>query len=234
MTNQPPPSQPPLTPHERCEAFARDVLKNVNTVSFLVASIARISGRTIGAADVKCIPSRVLAAPDSDARGLASQHQQQQQQPAATSAQALPQQQAGYMWATTPYARRGSIVLLEDMLVERDDVERALRHELVHAFDDARGQIEPTNCYHQACSEVRAARLSGDCFIREELRRGRVGASSGRDCVMRRAALAVEASPLCRGFGTRAVEVVMPRCYRDFEPFVAPVYVMGNADGLPA
>ena len=122
---------------------------------------------------------------------------------------------------------------MEDLLREKEDVERAMRHELVHAYDDARGEIEPTNCYHHACSEVRAARLSGDCFIGEELKRGRVGTVSGRDCVMRRATLAVENSPLCRGFGARSVEVVMPRCYRDFEPFVAPPYVMGNAKGYP-
>jgi inner membrane protease ATP23 len=109
-------------------------------------------------------------------------------------------------------------------------VERALRHELVHAYDDTRGHVEPTNCYHHACSEVRAARLSGDCLVQQEARRGNVGnlVSGGRDCVLRRAALAVEQNPMCKGFGGRAVDVVFGRCYVDYEPFVAPIYTMGS------
>lgn len=204
--------------HDQCMEWVRDIMKNVNTVAYIVDTMSKL-GRTMSDKDVRCLPSRTVSA----------------NRPAASdgSQQPLPAQQAGYMWADTGFARKGEIVLLEDMLKERDDVERALRHELIHAFDDARGDIEPTNCYHQACSEVRAARLSGDCFVGEELKRGRVGTVSGRDCVIRRATLAVENNPLCRGYGARAVEVVLPRCYRDFEPFVAPPYVMGNASGLP-
>lgn len=209
------------TPHERCEKFVRDVFANVNTVSYLVDAIKRI-GREITLADIKCVPNRAILYPSSSS---SSSKDQQQQQPPHNK------QQAGYMWVDTKIGKKGSIVLLEEMLRERDDVERALRHELIHAFDDARGEIEPTNCYHQACSEVRAARLSGDCFVGEEIKRGRVGTISGRDCVMRRATLAVENNPMCKGFGPRAVDVVMPRCYRDFEPFVSPVYTMGNAEG---
>ncbi len=211
-----------LSPHDRCEKFVRDVLANVNTISYLVDSIKKL-GREITEADFKCVPNRaVLTSSGSSSSGSAQQPQQPQQQ-----------QQAGYMWVDTKFAKRGSIVLLEEMLRERDDVERAVRHELVHAFDDARGEIEPTNCYHQACSEIRAARLSGDCFIGEEIKRGRVGTVSGRDCCQRRAILAVENNPLCRGFGARSVEVVMPRCYRDFEPFVSTPYAMGSNEGKP-
>lgn len=219
------PSSSTASPHERCESYVKDVLANVNTVAYLVDAIKRL-GREITLADIKCVSNKTVLS-----QLIASQPPQQQAAAAAAAAAAdARRQQAGYMWADTKLGKKGTIVLLEEMLRERDDVERALRHELIHAFDDARGEIEPTNCYHQACSEVRAARLSGDCFVAEEVKRGRVGTISGRDCVMRRATLAVEGNPLCKGFGPRAVEVVMPRCYRDFEPFVAPVFVMGNAN----
>jgi len=42
---------------------------------------------------------------------------------------------------------------------------RVLTHELVHAFDFARAKIEPTNCVHMACTEVRAWNLSGECDL---------------------------------------------------------------------
>lgn len=107
--------------------------------------------------------------------------------------------------------------------------ERNIRHELLHAFDDARGYIDPSNCMHQACSEIRAARLSGDCFAAEEMKRGRWNYfSGGQQCVRRRARMAVEMNPLCRGFGDRAVDTVFRSCYSDYEPFAAPIYALGS------
>ncbi|CCW66989.1 unnamed protein product [Phytomonas sp. Hart1] len=108
-------------------------------------------------------------------------------------------------------------------------VERNLRHELIHAFDDVRGHIDSADCFHQACSEVRAARLSGDCFVGEELKRGRFDYfEGGLKCVQRRATMALETNPICRGFSKRAVDTVFQRCYSDYEPFAAPVYTMGS------
>lgn len=110
-----------------------------------------------------------------------------------------------------------------------EHVERNLRHELIHAFDDARGYIESADCTHQACSEIRAARLSGDCFAGEEIKKGRFDMlQGGLRCVKRRATTAVEMNPVCRGFSERAVETVFQRCYSDYEPFAAPVYAMGS------
>ncbi|EPY22827.1 hypothetical protein STCU_00057 [Strigomonas culicis] len=108
-------------------------------------------------------------------------------------------------------------------------VERNLRHELVHAFDDSRGKIEPLDCMHQACSEIRAARLSGDCFVWEELQKRRFDfGRGGLACVQRRARTALETNPLCRDFSERAIENVFDKCYSDYEPFAAPIYGMGS------
>lgn len=110
-----------------------------------------------------------------------------------------------------------------------NQAERNLRHELIHAFDDARGFVESADCTHQACSEIRAARLSGDCFAGEEAKKGRFAFfQGGLQCVRRRATMAVEMNPVCRGFSERAVETVFQRCYSDYEPYVAPVYALGS------
>ena len=101
------------------------------------------------------------------------------------------------------------------------------------AWDDLRAH---------ACSEIRAARLSGDCRPLEELRRGNwaTGALSDEDnveCIKRRAALSVAINPAASpslGLGGRAdptgagrvareaVEEAFPACYPDTAPFPAP------------
>lgn len=190
------------TMHSQCLEHVRTVLDTVNTVQYLVMSMAEL-GRTFTADNVKCVRS------EDTGRGRVAE--------------------AGYLWYDTPHARRGDVVLHEDKLLTAAEIERSLRHELIHAYDDVRGYVDPSNCYHQACSEVRAARLSGDCFLNQEVRRGNLDFfQSGRKCVERRATLAVEQNPLCRGFGARAVDSVFPKCFADFEPFVAPIYRMGS------
>lgn len=46
----------------------------------------------------------------------------------------------------------------------QEEINQALTHELVHAYDHCRaGNLDWTNCQHHACSEIRAAALSGKC-----------------------------------------------------------------------
>ena len=46
------------------------------------------------------------------------------------------------------------------------EINHALTHELVHAYDHCRGKnLDWTNCQHHACSEIRAAALSGGCCL---------------------------------------------------------------------
>ena len=46
----------------------------------------------------------------------------------------------------------------------RTEMENLLAHELIHAYDDCtRRQMDWMDVRHHACSEVRAANLSGDC-----------------------------------------------------------------------
>lgn len=48
-------------------------------------------------------------------------------------------------------------------------------HELIHAYDYCRANLVLENCRHHACTEIRAASLSGDCDFFNELKRGNWG-----------------------------------------------------------
>jgi hypothetical protein len=50
--------------------------------------------------------------------------------------------------------------------------ETVLTHELLHAFDHCRAEIDPFDLRHHACMEVRAASLSGDCEFKREAKLG--------------------------------------------------------------
>jgi inner membrane protease ATP23 len=209
------------------------VLANVNTVSYIVNVLGEL-GRPFTADNVKCVTSfEAISTSRSSSELLAALSAEAGGGDSGPQSRAPNMAEAGYMWTDSPIAKKGDIVLHEDQLRTREDIERSLRHELIHAFDDARGYVEPTNCYHHACSEIRAARLSGDCFIGQELGRGNVDLFASRNCVKRRAAMAVENNPMCRNSGARAVEVMFGACYTDYEPFVAPLYSMGNAPAPP-
>jgi len=123
---------------------------------------------------------------------------------------------------------------------------RAVAHELVHAYDSCRARVDPDNCRHVACTEVRAANLSGDCDFGPEL--GRVGparlflsglAAHQQACVRRRAQLSLSMHPKCISQPTavsnrqdqsrsgggddetvvKTVASVFDACYSDWAPF---------------
>ncbi|KPA80096.1 hypothetical protein ABB37_05097 [Leptomonas pyrrhocoris] len=254
------------SPHDVCEGAVEYVLRNVNTVQYMIKSIEEIAGAPFRRDRIKCLPLVPHSEAAHDAHGL-------------TPDRVL----AGYMWRSARAdCKAKDVVLLEDHIIrlfntkhaeaflkKKDSaptssssssssnplaqtplssssqllqqllvasqqpvlhqVERNLRHELIHAFDDARGTVESADCLHQACSEIRAARLSGDCFVGQEMRKGRFNFfEGGQKCVHRRAVMAVERNPVCRGFSQRAVDTVMAKCYSDYEPFAAPVYSLGS------
>ena len=56
------------------------------------------------------------------------------------------------------------ISLCYNQIQTRTEMENMLAHELIHAYDDcARRNMNWMDLKHHACSEVRAANLSGDC-----------------------------------------------------------------------
>lgn len=97
------------------------------------------------------------------------------------------------------YQDDGAILLCSNHLVTLSHTANTIVHEAVHAFDACRAKVDWSDCVHHACSEIRAATLSGDCnFAREFfLRRNFAIAKQFQRCVKRRAELSVSLNPSC-------------------------------------
>jgi len=96
-------------------------------------------------------------------------------------------------------------------------------HELVHAYDHCKArELDWHNCKHHACTEVRAANLSGDCRMGNELARGNLNLRGQYSvCLKRRARLSVQANPSCASEqqARAAVDAVFDECSKDTRPF---------------
>ncbi|CAL0299145.1 unnamed protein product [Lupinus luteus] len=104
----------------------------------------------------------------------------------------------------------------------QDEVNQVVTHELIHAYDDCRASnLEWTSCAHHACSEIRAAHLSGDCHYKRELLRGftKFG-GQGKECIRRRVMQSLATNPDCAGTAAKdTIEAVWEKCYNDKQPF---------------
>ena len=105
---------------------------------------------------------------------------------------------------------------------------RTVTHELIHAFDHCRVAMDPSDCRHLACTEVRAANLSGDCDFSTDLARGGIFAGGLANagirghqqmCVQRRAVTSVAMHPPCASGARDTVNDVFEACYADTAPF---------------
>lgn len=116
------------------------------------------------------------------------------------------------------------VILCHNRLSTYKEVELALTHELIHAYDFCRASnLDLTNCQHHACTEIRAANLSGDCALGMEFMRGNLSEAlvgQHKRCVRRRALLSVSLNPYCQdGKAEAAVSAMMKKCFRDTDPF---------------
>ncbi|KAI9143887.1 peptidase M76 family-domain-containing protein [Paraphysoderma sedebokerense] len=114
------------------------------------------------------------------------------------------------------------VILCENRFMNKAHMEDTIAHELIHAFDQCRSKIDWNNCYHHACTEIRAASLSGDCRWSREVRRGFLTFTKQHQaCVKRRAILSVKENPSCSGPGVaeNAVNKVFDSCFADTYPF---------------
>lgn len=140
-------------------------------------------------------------------------------------------------------------MLCHNQISRQAEVDTALRHELIHAFDYCRGRnLDFSNLQHHSCTEVRhglieltfsvaishpwcnivwgfqvrAASLSGDCSFLNELNRAEFNFRGQHvACVRRRAALSVSMNPHCPSAqaAREAVDQVWDRCFYDTSPF---------------
>jgi len=119
-------------------------------------------------------------------------------------------------------SKDGGILICQDHMMSKTHMEDTLIHELVHAYDRAKFEVDFSNCRHVACTEIRASNLSGDCKWTREVSRGFISFSKQHQaCVKRRAIKSVRANPACSGPGVaeQAVQEVWESCFPDTRPF---------------
>ncbi|MED6151155.1 hypothetical protein PIB30_079584 [Stylosanthes scabra] len=104
----------------------------------------------------------------------------------------------------------------------QDEVNQVVIHALIHAFDDCRAaNLDWGDCAQQACSEIRAGHLSGDCHFKRELLRGHTKTRGHEpECIRRRVLKSLSSNPNCAGSAaTDSMEAVWDICYNDTRPF---------------
>ncbi|KAM5289000.1 mitochondrial inner membrane protease ATP23 homolog [Ctenodactylus gundi] len=119
-------------------------------------------------------------------------------------------------------ALTSQIVLCQNNIRNQALMNRVVTHELIHAFDHCRAHVDWfTSVRHLACSEVRAANLSGDCSLINEIFRLRFGLKRHHQtCVRDRAILSMLAvRNISREAARKAVDDVFESCFNDHEPF---------------
>ncbi|CBQ69658.1 conserved hypothetical protein [Sporisorium reilianum SRZ2] len=116
-----------------------------------------------------------------------------------------------------------SILLCSNRIFSKAHLEDTLSHEMVHWYDHCRFLVDWSNLRHHACSEIRAASLSGDCGLAREFKRRHYGFKlQHQNCVKRRAVLSILANPACNGDrekAERTVDEVFESCFGDTRPF---------------
>ncbi|KAG0231479.1 Mitochondrial inner membrane protease atp23 [Actinomortierella wolfii] len=121
------------------------------------------------------------------------------------------------------FSNSHGILLCQNHFYSKTHQEQTMIHEMMHMYDHCVFNVDWTNLRHHACSEVRAAALSGDCnWSREFFDRGiRKFTKQHQECVKRRAIVSVEANPHCpnRREAEKAVNAVFESCYNDTRPF---------------
>ena len=121
-----------------------------------------------------------------------------------------------------PY--RQQVVLCENNIYSQIHMNEVLTHELVHSFDDKTVKMDWHDLKHLACTEIRAANLSGECsFSRENLIRFNFGFKShNRECVKNRAALSISTirEEMSYEKAREIVDSVFTQCYSYTKPFL--------------
>jgi inner membrane protease ATP23 len=115
------------------------------------------------------------------------------------------------------------ILLCANKFRNRGHQEDTMAHEMVHAWDHLKFKVENENLKHQACLEIRASTLSGECrFAREFFTKNQWRITEQlQHCVRRRATLSMMARPGVKNEeqARSIVNEVWEGCFRDNRPF---------------
>ncbi|XP_067855500.1 mitochondrial inner membrane protease ATP23 homolog isoform X1 [Heptranchias perlo] len=119
-------------------------------------------------------------------------------------------------------AEISQIVLCQNNIHQQQHMNRVVTHELIHSFDHCRAHVDWFhNLKHLACSEIRAANLSGECTFVNELSRFNFGLKQHHQkCVRERACRSILAvRKVSQETAEKAVDGVFDNCFNDLEPF---------------
>ncbi|XP_072914823.1 mitochondrial inner membrane protease ATP23 homolog isoform X1 [Hemitrygon akajei] len=119
-------------------------------------------------------------------------------------------------------AEISQIVLCQNNIHQQQHMNRVVTHELIHTFDHCRAHVDWFhNIKHLACSEIRAANLSGECTFQNELSRFNFGLKQHHQkCVRERACRSILAvRKVSQETAKKAVDDVFDSCFNDHEPF---------------
>ncbi|XP_018417091.1 PREDICTED: mitochondrial inner membrane protease ATP23 homolog [Nanorana parkeri] len=114
------------------------------------------------------------------------------------------------------------IVLCQNTITDQKQMNRVVTHELIHAYDHCRAHVDfSSNLQHLACSEIRAASLSGDCSLTNEMLRLKFGIKGHhKTCVRDRAVKSILATrKVSQEAAEKTVDEVFNSCFNDQEPF---------------
>ncbi|XP_029350877.1 mitochondrial inner membrane protease ATP23 homolog [Echeneis naucrates] len=119
-------------------------------------------------------------------------------------------------------AASSQIVLCQNNIHQQSHMNRVVAHELIHAFDHCRAHVDWFNNFrHLACSEIRAANLSGDCSFNNEVARFNFGVKQHhQECVRGRALRSILAvRKISKEEAEKIVNEVFDTCFNDHAPF---------------
>eukprot|EP00054_Salpingoeca_dolichothecata_P030042 m.240375 g.240375 ORF g.240375 m.240375 type:complete len:910 (+) comp26585_c1_seq6:16-2745(+) len=121
-------------------------------------------------------------------------------------------------------AQHNEVVLCARNIYSEKHMAQVITHELVHVYDHCRGKLDLTNVKHMACTEIRAASLSTECYFWEEiLNRFQFGLKKHHQaCVKRRALRSIMSVPnmkVSEKQAKQAIEEVWDVCFNDTAPF---------------
>lgn len=121
------------------------------------------------------------------------------------------------------FTPKHGILLCANHMRGRSQIEDTMAHEMVHAWDYLKWKVDDNNLRHQACLEIRASTLSGECrFTREFFGRNQWKVTEQlQACVRRRAALSMLARPGIKDdvHAAKVVNEVWESCFNDPRPF---------------
>ncbi|KAK0536675.1 Mitochondrial inner membrane protease atp23 [Tilletia horrida] len=210
---------------ERAERWGVQLAKYSPMIRFLSRHLSMISCDPYSAPDDSYVPD-----PTTDPALAAAQYMPISPLGRIVFGACAPGRAGGFQPMDPP--EESGILICSNRISSKGHLERTMAHEMIHWWDHCRFNVNWANVRHNACSEIRAAALSGDCSLPAEFTRGTFlhhprFLKQHQACARRRAiASLLDANSLAHLQGEarlaaaeRAVDEVWEACWNDTRPF---------------